>query len=146
MVTKIHICFHPLCNSSQTPFMEQVQSNSQSSSKSKHDNNTNYDIDRQCRDAKGNGYQHIQKETANEDRECQPKWTKTVPLTTLMSKVRVNPPNPVICTGLGIWRGHICSYILAYLTFVWPSCTEPSIYACSVGFCKTTSTAASQIY
>lgn len=91
--------------------MEQVQSNSQSSSKSKHDNNTckslysvissskkkviweewaelyakkkvdlrtNYDIDRQCRDAKGNGYQHIQKETANEDRECQPKWTKTV--------------------------------------------------------------------
>lgn len=38
---------------------------------------TNYDVDRQCRDTKGNGYQHIQQETANQDAECHPKRTET---------------------------------------------------------------------
>lgn len=41
------------------------------------DLHTDYNVDGQCRDTKGNGYQYIQQQTTNEDCKCHPKWTKT---------------------------------------------------------------------
>jgi hypothetical protein len=36
--------------------------------------------------------------------------------------------------------------LLAYLTFVGPSCAKPGINTCAMGFCKTAFTFASKIY
>lgn len=50
---------------------------------------TDDDIYRQCRNAKGDGYKNVQKQTPYEDGKSQPQWTEAVLLQKVMKKVDV---------------------------------------------------------
>lgn len=65
MVSKVYICFYPLHNSPQIPLTAKFQGKAKCSSKSKHNNDTYDNINRQSRDTKGYWNQHIQEESTN---------------------------------------------------------------------------------